>query len=973
MQEKPGMMIGRYRLLQEIGKGGFGIVFRAEETGLVRREVALKLIKAGMDTREILARFEAERQALALMDHPNIARVLDGGGTASGRPYFVMELVRGIPITDYCDQGSLSTRARLELFIKVCRAVQHAHQKAVIHRDLKPSNVLVTAHDGESVPKVIDFGVAKALGQKLTEKTLFTRSEQLIGTPAYMSPEQAALGGLDIDTRSDMYSLGVMLYELLTGVTPLDSETLRRGELDDIRRMIRETDPPTPSTRLQTMGKQLAEVARCRKVEPGALGRLVRGDLDWITMKALEKDRQRRYETVNGLARDIERHLSNEPVVARPPSQLYRFQKFVRRNKLEFAAAVGISVVLLVGIVVSAWEALRARRAEGEQSRSRQQAQTAAIKSQQEAQFLKNMLESVGPSKARGRDTAMLREILDQTAERIGRELTNQPAVEIELREILARTYEELGMYQRMEEMARERLRISRAQPGQESLDVAGALDQLGLAQRYLGNLPEAERLTRDGLALRQKLLGTNSHDVAVSLNDVGLCLWEQGKLPEAETALRQAVEINCRVLGHDDLEVAVNLNNLANILNTEEKLAEAETVYREALALRRKLLPSEHPALAQSIANLATVLYSADKLDEAERLCQESLGLARRMLGSNHVDLIAPLHTLTAVLEKRGKWADAEGPAQEALAIAREDLGQENDEVAGSLFVLATVVEGQGKLQDAEAFYRQTLELRRKLLSEDHPLLGVSVNYLATLLVKEGKLPEAETFCREALTRARNFRGDTHPDVAIALNDLANVLRDEGKVPEAETDYREALAMRRKLFGYGDRRVAETLNNLAAVLQRQGRVDEVEALWQEELQGARAALPADDPKLAGVLARLSVILLSDKKFAAAEAAAREALTIREQKIPDDWVTFNSRGTLGACLVGQQRYSEAEPLLRAAYEGMKQRQATMPANRQVRLKEAVQNLVQLYQATGLVDEAAEWRSKLQEIDQAQGR
>src|SRR5262245_56738248 len=330
--EQTGMMIGRYKLLQQIGEGGFGIVFMAEQIEPVQRKVALKIIKAGMDTREVIARFEAERQALALMDHPSIAQVLDGGTTASGRPYFVMELVRGIPITGYCDQHNLSTRERLELFIKVCHAIQHAHQKGIIHRDLKPSNVLVTLHDGEPVPKVIDFGVAKALGQKLTEKTLFTRFEQMIGTPAYMSPEQAALGGLDIDTRSDIYSLGVLLYELLTGVTPLDAETLRQAGLDKVRQIIQETDPPSPSTRVLTLGRQMLDVATHRHTEPAALSRLLRGDLDWITMKALEKDRSRRYETVSGLAQDIEFHLKDETVAARPPSAAYLLSKFLRRH-----------------------------------------------------------------------------------------------------------------------------------------------------------------------------------------------------------------------------------------------------------------------------------------------------------------------------------------------------------------------------------------------------------------------------------------------------------------------------------------------------------------------------------------------------------------------------------------------------------------------------------------------------------------
>lgn len=366
MLEHPGSVIGRYKLLEKIGEGGFGVVYMAEQQEPVQRKVALKIIKPGMDTREVIARFDAERQAIALMDHPNIARVLDAGATDAGRPYFVMELVRGIPITDYCDQKNLPTRERLQLFMKVCQAVQHAHQKAVIHRDLKPNNVLVTEHDGEPVPKVIDFGVAKALGQKLTEKTLFTGFHQMLGTPAYMSPEQAALSGLDIDTRADIYSLGVLLYELLTGVTPFDTETFRKAALDEIRQMIRDTEPPKPSTRLQTLGEKITDVAKHRHTEPASLSRLIRGDLDWIVMRCLEKDRKRRYETANALAQDLERHLNVEPIVARPPSALYQFQKLVRRNKLAFAAASAVFVSLAIGLAGMTWTAIRLRQTQEE-------------------------------------------------------------------------------------------------------------------------------------------------------------------------------------------------------------------------------------------------------------------------------------------------------------------------------------------------------------------------------------------------------------------------------------------------------------------------------------------------------------------------------------------------------------------------------------------------------------------------------
>jgi eukaryotic-like serine/threonine-protein kinase len=839
--EKPGDQIGRYRLLEKIGEGGCGVVYMAEQSEPLRRRVALKIIKLGMDTKSVIARFEAERQALALMDHPNIAKVLDDGATSTGRPYFVMELVHGVKITDYCDQNHLTIRQRLDLFIQVCRAIQHAHQKGVIHRDIKPSNVLVATQDGVAVPKVIDFGIAKATQGKLTEQTVFTAFEQFLGTPAYMSPEQAQLGGMDVDTRSDIYSLGVLLYELLTSKTPFDAKELLADGLEAMRRTIQEKEPPTPSTRLkQDLGAGSDKSALPTPHSP------VDKDLDWIVMKCLEKDRARRYETANGLAMDIERHLKNEPVVAGPPSKLYVFRKTVQRNKTAFAAATAVTVVLLLGVMVSTWEAFRATAAERRSNKN-------GVKSQQVAEFLKEMLASVGPSKARGRDTAMMREILDKTAARIGKDLTNQPEVLIELRDTLATTYRELGLYKETKALAEENLKLARALFGAEDLTVAAALAQLGSAMGHLGDFDEGEHTLREALALRRKLLAKEHSLVAATLaalaaeivNDNSKLVTDE-RLAEAEAISREALAMRRKLLGDENLDVARSLTILAALLDKRGKLDEAEAVQREALAMQQKLSGKEHPDVAQSLNNLAYMIQTRGKLQEAEATHREALALQRKLLGNDHPNLVNSLENLALVLLREDKLGEAEATLKEELAIIRKSLGSEHPKLFDVLSHLGQILRQQGKLAEAETLLQESVRSMR----EHQPAYRLDDGTLALLvdvLVLQEKFKEAEPVAKECLAiREKDF--PENPRTFNMKRLLGEALLGQQKYDEAEPVLLAAYEGLKKQDHI--QWTKNSVQDIVRLYEATERPDKV-AEWKVELTGWNRRLVAQQRKAA--------------------------------------------------------------------------------------------------------------------------
>jgi serine/threonine protein kinase len=850
--ETAGDGIGRYKLLQQIGEGGCGVVYMAEQEEPVRRRVALKVIKLGMDTKQVIARFEAERQALALMDHPNIAKVLDAGATDTGRPFFVMELVRGIKITDYCDENNLSTEERLKLFTQVCQAVQHAHQKGIIHRDIKPSNILVTIPEpgAPGCPKVIDFGIAKATtGQQLTDKTLFTAFEQFIGTPAYMSPEQAMMTALDIDTRTDIYSLGVLLYELLTGKTPLDQQELLAAGLEEMRRTIREKEPVRPSTRLSTMLEgELTTTAKHRHTDAPKLIHAVRGDLDWIVMKCLEKDRARRYETANGLANDIQRHLNCEPVVARPPSRLYEFQKTVRRHKFGFAATAAIGVSLVVGFAISTWQFALKSRAVREQIRLREQAQKESARSRQIATFLTEMLQGVGPSAARGRDTTMLREVLDKTAERVGRELKGQPEVEAELRSTLGTTYFELGEWPRAEAAHREALRLRKAALGETNELVANSLYSLGNVLWRQSSFDEAESVQRAGLAIRRRLLGNQHPDVADSLAGLAGVLRDRGN-PEAEAAYREALAIRRALPGVNYEGLADVLNELVPVLNAEGKLAEAESKAREAVELGRNLGGNGHPSLATALLRLGNSFQWQSRLAEAEAMYREGLAMRRQVLGNVHPYIASALEMLAKVLEDEDRGA-------EAVALRRECVAIREKSMAGDwqLFIaryrLAKALLAQGQRDEAEPLlltaYRGMKERENQMAAIAKNVPAEALEALVRLLRTEGKIAEAQQLEQEA---AEHGGVATQNEIAWRLaNDPDPKLRDASNaVVYAE---KAVQATGRTNRGY--------LATLAAAYATAGQVTNALGVRQEAKALLARSIPARGPTASTNLIDLS-------------------------------------------------------------------------------------------------------------------
>ncbi|MEM9064394.1 MAG: serine/threonine-protein kinase [Planctomycetota bacterium] len=881
-----GARIGPYTLREILGEGGFGAVYLAEQTEPVRRKVAFKVLKLGMDSEQVLQRFDAERQAMALMDHPGIAAVLDAGLTERGRPYFVMELVRGKPLNAFCDDHKLNTRARLELFVHVCRAVQHAHMKGVIHRDLKPSNVLVREIDGGPAPKIIDFGISKAVSGPLTENPAHTRAEQMLGTPQYMSPEQAGGLGVDVDTRADVYSLGVILYELLTGSTPLKAETLVNATMAELPGLLREQPTQRPSQRLATLGADSGMFTRTHGTTVDDLRSELKGDLDWIVLKAVEKERDRRYATPDALADDVLRHMRHEAVLASPPSRSYRVRKFVRRNRLGVGAAAVVALAVIAGGAAAGVGFYRA----SVQRDAAVQAEARAVEARDQARtisdLLVNIFVSAEPENA-GADVTVL-DALRQAEPRLAAFSDNLP-VRAVLHKTMGDVYLALDAFERAEWHLNAALADAETIGGRDALLTLEIRDSITELLRKEQDDPlvaraEAERLVED----KRRVLGAEHISLAVSLRTLGKIHQGLSDYESAELAFDEALRIQTAVLGAEDPEAAATLVDIGRIRSERGSYAEALEAIDPALAALAAQFNERHPEAIRARTVAARVLRDqgeyataarrfSDLIEDASEtfgathtrtievrgfyaqtlLLQGELDDAAAqletvaqqravVLGTDHPDTVAARQDLGQVLRRLGDLPRARRELEAVLEHMRENLGPEHQQTFTTAANLANIYIDLDEQELARTLLRRTLADHERINGEDHPTsIGMAINF-AGLIGSMGEADDAQAMLEKAVDRAAEVFGEDHPTRLAAMGNLALLYRRQEKYDLAEPLYRETLAAQDKALGERHQTRLRTANNLAELLRLQGRWDEAAEVHRDTLALRAEALGPD-------------------------------------------------------------------------------------------------------------------------------
>ncbi len=793
-EETIGAPIGPYKLLQKLGEGGMGTVFLAEQEQPVKRSVALKVIKAGMDSRQIIARFEQEREALAMMDHPNIARVLDAGTTDLGRPYVVMELVKGISITRFCDQERLTPRERLELFIPVCHAVQHAHQKGIIHRDLKPSNVLIALYDGRPVPKVIDFGVAKAIGRTMAERTLFTEVGVLVGTMEYMAPEQAELNNLDIDTRADIYSLGIILYELLTGAPPFTSKQLQEAGFAEMLRFIKEVEPPKPSTKLSS-SEELPSIAATRKLEPKSLTKLVTGELDWIVMKCLEKERGRRYDAANGLARDIQRYLDDEPVEAGPPSRGYRLRKFLKRNKAPVLAVSIIFLLLVGGIVGTTLGLMRERRA-------KETAEKRLVQIEKGIDAMGSIFADLDPQaeEKEGRPLrAILGDRLDQTAAELDGEAIGDPLVVAKLQDRLGATYLGLGHAAKAESLFTKARATRAAELGADHPLTLASANHLAVAFEAVGKRSEAIDLFEQVRDAQVKKLGADHLDTLGTMHSLGVAYWFAGRPIEAIALLEPVRDAQVKKLGDDHPDTLGTVGSLAGAYLAAGKKSEAVALSEHVRDALVKKFGDDHPRSIDALHNLSGVHNGAGNMRKSLALMEEARDAIVPKLGPEHPRSLKFLNSLAWNYRAFGRTAEAIALAERVRDAQVMALGARHPSTIFTLYNLALAYQADGKREQALALFQQAAVGVEKLKFA-HGHAGVIIRDLCKCHEQLKQYDEADVWRRKWLAAVKERDGPESSTYVGTFSALGASLLQRKKHADAEPILRESLAINRKM-----------------------------------------------------------------------------------------------------------------------------------------------------------------------------
>jgi serine/threonine protein kinase/lipopolysaccharide biosynthesis regulator YciM len=930
----------RYKIRQEIGEGGMGTVYFAEQLRPVRRQLALKLIKRGMDSKNVLARFETERQALALMDHPHIARVLDAGATADGRPFFVMELVKGIPITEYCDAHRFDVPARLALFRQVCSAVLHAHQKGIIHRDLKPSNILVESHDDKPVPKVIDFGLAKATsGMRLSEQSLFTAFGSVVGTPLYMAPEQAKFNALDVDTRADIYALGAILYELLTGTTPIARDTMRQAAMDEMLRVIREVEPPAPSSRIST-SEALPSLAASRGVEPARLSRLVRGDLDWIVMKALSKERERRYASAVGLADDLEHYLQHEPVSAGPPTAAYKLRKFVRRNRIQVSAAALVLLALLLGVVGTTLVLIEARRqeriavaeakareaarlAEAEQrhiaDEQRRQAEIRLTQVTKMNEILGSIFKDLDPRSIQ-KDGEQLRVVLgkrlDKATEEIEGQAIGDPLAVARMQMTLGTSQMALGYPERAIALFTKSRITFTAELGPDHPDTLSSMNRLANSYDDAGQTERALKLREETRARRKAKLGPDHPDTLRSMNNLANSYDDAGQTERALKLREETLALRKAKLGPDHPDTLRSMNNLASSYHAAGQVERAIKLFEETLAARKTKLGREHPEMLNSMNNLASSYHAAGQIDRAIKLHEETLALRKAKLGRDHPDTLMSMNNLANSYSDAGQSERALELREETLALQKAKLGPDHPATLKSMNNLALSYAAAGQTDRALKLHEETLAVRKAKLGRDHPDTLKSMSNLAESYRAAGQNELALKLREETLALMKAELGPNHPDTLKSRTGLAVSYHIAGQSDRALKLFEETLSLQKAKLGPDHPDTLKSMTGLAISYHDAGQIERALKLREETLALRKAKLGPDHPDTIASMLNLANSYVVAGQNERALRLCEETLPLARRKLgPDHPDTAACLELQAQCLANSGQLDRAGAIL----------------------------------------------------------